>query len=320
MLGCGGVLGVLVLGVVGAVVLLRLRQKLYFAKLQRAVTDYAASRGGSVTFEGDVMVVEGPRGEGRERMTALQIMCKPGDEERWPGTIGFSLRKYIPDAFDDAFAESARKELQEALPGIEALSRTELGAALRLKLCSERAPREGLAVASRPIGDRFEARVVVDGFAIDGIPEQSRARLSGDDSSLFELALAQTLPTEAPAASAGECTTPGAHAWLCAPDRIFGLTPHVIVGAGDGLAWAEATPAGAEAALVRLAGESLAKGPMKGTIFGWDGSTLTQGVVVNHTIMGPTTPDFTVRLPAPVLAAMGIVADARGDVGVRRPR
>ena len=32
----------------------------------------------------------------------LSIMCEPGEEERWDTSIGFVLRKYIPDAIHES--------------------------------------------------------------------------------------------------------------------------------------------------------------------------------------------------------------------------
>jgi hypothetical protein len=314
----GGLVGLLALLVVVARASARTQER----RPVEAIGEVARSRGGRVTFDpdGNGFRVQGPRGEGQERMTVFRIMCKPSNRELWPNTIAFALRKYIPDAFDDAFARSARERLASEAPRMEALSDVELGARLRARLCSRRTPSEGLATCARPLGsERFEVRVVLDGFDVDGLPAAVRARFTETDAALLERALDASLPAEPPSPAGGDGHgDASALLWLARPARLLGDAPAVVVAVGQTLAWMPARPDGAEAALARLASRSLATGPAKGALFAWDGHTLTDSTVVQHSVMGPNTPDFTLQLPPALLAALGLTGDADGSVGVRR--
>jgi hypothetical protein len=245
-------------------------------------------------------------------------MCTPDKRDSWATSIGFVLRDYIPDQFDDVFAKQAQARLAQELPGIEALSEGELRGRLRVRVVSKRTGAEGLATCAKPVGGRLEARVVLEGSELAGLPQSARARLSEDDVTLFEQALASTLPIEAPALASGLATGPGARAWLCRPERLFGAAPYVLAGVGQALAWIPAVPEGAAWALADLASRSNESGPLKATLFAWDGAALSDVELVVHTILGPSTPEFTLRLPPATLAAMGLTAQPDGRIGLRR--
>ena len=279
----------------------------YEANLRAAIREYVEGKGARIELHPDgSFTVTGPLGSGRERLTALRIMCKPEEPEKWGTTIGFVLRKYIPDAFDDAFARNARERLAKAGPAVEALAPDDLRGRLRVRLCGRRNPSEGLATCAMPLGERYEARVVVDGFDLDGIPNAARAKLAESDDALRDRALDATL---------GKSPI---HAWLCRPEGLFGSEPCVIVGDGETLRWIPAVPRDAESELVALGHRAMAQGPMKGAMFAWDGERLHEATCVMHTVMGPTTPEFTIRLPASVAAAMGLSPAPDGSIGVRR--
>jgi hypothetical protein len=306
------ILAALVLGLALLVFVLRVRHRVHARAVREAIRAYVASRGGTVTFDDQGMVVKGPRGEGRERLTALMIMCKPENRGRWESTIGFSLRKYIPDATDDLLAKRARERLDKALPAIQALSDEQLRERLRIRIVLQRSSSEGLATCALPIGDH-EARVVLDGFDLAGLPTSARARLAETDEALRELALSAMLG-EPPAVTAGAASS---HAWLCRPERIFGADPFLIVCEGEGLAWLAARRGTTQKALAALAARATASGPMTNVMFAWDGTTLTEVPVLVHTIIGPTTPDYTLTLPTAIIYALGVVAGADGRIGVR---
>jgi hypothetical protein len=281
--------------------------------LREEIRSYVTSRGGTVTFdEKNGMTVEGPLGKGYEKLTALRIML--GSASDRPLTIGFALRKYLPDRFDDMFEKSAAKRLDDARDSIDALSVDELREKLRISIVSTRTTSTNLATCARPIADGYEARVVLDGFDLSGIPKLARARLEEEDAALFDKALAKTLGSP-PDTSRAEVD---GHTWLAAPERIFGAGPVVIAGVGDKLAWIPAQPSDASNALAELAGRSLESGTLKGVLFAWDGERLARIPMATHTIKGPTTPDFTIELPPAFCHAFGLQADARRGVGVRR--
>jgi len=181
-------------------------------------------------------------------------------------------------------------------------------------VCSKRSPAEGLVTCACALGTRFEARVVLDGFDLQGIPAQARARLPEGDEALYSRALTATLG-EAPAAEAGAVED---HAWLCRVEQIFGQRPFLIVSEGAALAWVPAERGTSEKALAALASRSLKDGPMKGVMFAWDGATLSEVSVLHHTIIGPDTPDYTLQLPATIVRALGVAAGPDGRIGVRR--
>ena len=145
--------------------------------LKAAVKAYAEKRGASVTFDGLAMHVKGPRSEGTKTMHALKIMCPLGAEAKWELSIGFTLREFIPDAFDESFAKAAANDLAKIAPQIAALSDEEVRTRLRAKVVSTRSPAEGLATCARPLSKRFEVRVVLEGFELNGLPTAARARL-----------------------------------------------------------------------------------------------------------------------------------------------
>ncbi len=287
--------------------------------LKAAVKAYAEKRGASVTFEGLAMHVKGPRAEGTKTMHALKIMCPEGAEAKWELSIGFTLREFIPDAFDESFAKAAADDLAKLAPQIAALSEDELRARLRAEVNSTRSPSEGLATCARPLTKRFELRVVLDGFDLSGLPAAARGRLSESDDALMQQALAQTLSTP-PHVDEGAVKGAHAHVWLSRAAEIFGPMPHVIVAEGKGLRWMSATPERSEERLIELARASMASGPMKGVMWAWDGQQLHESAIVTHSIMGPTTPDYTLTLPLAMHPLLSIQASSDGSFGVRRRR
>ena len=287
--------------------------------LKAAVEAYAVRRGASVTFDGLAMHVKGPRAEGTKTMHALKIMCPEGAEAKWELSIGFTLREFIPDAFDESFAKAAADELAKIAPQIAALSDDEVRARLRAKVVSTRSPSEGLVTCARPLSKRFELRVVLDGFGLNGLPSAARARLAEGDEALVQQAMTQTLSSP-PQLDEGAVKGAHAHVWLSRAAEIFGPVPHVIVAEGEGLRWMTATPERSEERLIELARASMETGPMKGAMWGWDGQTLHEATVVTHSIMGPTTPDYTLTLPLSMHPLLGIVASADGSFGVKRRR
>lgn len=314
---CLGSALALVAAFVGWVAWMRGSQSRHRARVREAVRAYVEKRGGTFTLDPDGIGfrVKGPLGEGHERGAALDIMCPPGDEARWETSIGFSLRRYLPDAFDEQVAKAAQKRLTELGPKIAALSEDQLRARLRLSIESTRAPTEGLATCAAPLAGGYEMRVVLDGFDLEGLPKAARARLSETDAELRERALAASLPKSPPAREAGAARS---QLWLCRPEAIFGTEPHLIVGEREGLAWIPVEPGDVEARLVALCNRSLETGPMKGSLWAWDGTKLSVETIVVHTIMGPTTPDYTLRVPASFHETLGIHPASDGTFGVRR--
>lgn len=287
--------------------------------LKAAAKAYAEKRGASVTFEGLAMHVKGPLGEGTKTIHALKLMCPLGEESKWEQSIGFTLREFIPDAFDEAFARAAADDLAKLAPQIAALSEDELRARLRAEVNSTRMPSEGLATCARPLTKRFELRVVLDGFDLSGLPEAARRRLSESDDVLMQQALAQTLSTP-PHVDEGAIQGAHAHVWLSRAAEIFGSMPQVIVAEGEGLRWMAATPERSEERLIELARVSMKSGPRKGMMWAWDGQQLHESSIVTHSIMGPTTPDYTLTLPLAMHPLLGIQASRDGSFGVRRRR
>lgn len=160
----------------------------------------------------------------------------------------------------------------------------------------------------------LDARVVLDGFDLDGLPVATRATLPEDDEALFAAGLRQTLGDPL-AFEAGRAT---GHAWLAAPRALFGERAAIVAGVGAGLSWVAAEPGAAEAALLGLAEASRADGPLKSVLLGWDGASLSKMVVVAHTIKGPDTPDFTLQIPPAFAARIGVPLDATGSFALRR--
>lgn len=316
---CVGVaVGVVVL-FFGMIAWMRISQSLYRARLRDAVRRYVEGRGGVFRLDPDPthgFHVKGPRGEGHERWDLLWIMCKPGQEERWETSIGFTLRKYLPDVFDDKLAEAAAKRLAELAPKIAALSDDELRARLRVDIVSTRASSEGLSTCTRALAGRHEARLVLDGFDLEGLPKAARVRLSDEtDAQLHERALAQTLTEPAPAASEGRAAS---HLWLLRPEAIFGDAPHLAVISGSTLRWMPVVPGDVEKRLLELCRAAGVDGLGKYVLWSWDGAKLGAEPIVVHTIQGPSTPDFTLRVPASFHVTLGVHPAADGTFGIRR--
>lgn len=314
---CVGAFVGLVSALAGWVVWIRWSHQRHRAALRQAIVGYAAKRGGLVEMDadGNGFHVRGPLGSGRERMTGLDVMCKPGEEARWETSIGFVLRKYIPDAFDEAFAKAAREQLEKLGPEIARLSDDELRARLRVRIVHARTSSEGLATCAVPIGEGYEARVVLDGYDLDGLPRGARARLPGGDRELFAQALDATLPSAPPAPEPGTADT---LVWLARPEAIFGSAPHLIAAVGETLAWTAVIPGDVEPRLLDLCDRSGERGPMKNVLWAWDGAKLTRCPLIVHTIIGPTTPDYTLTVPASFHAPLGIHPAADGTFGIRR--
>jgi hypothetical protein len=313
----GSVLGLLAL-FAGWVVWMRGSQGRHRARVRAAVVAYAEKRGGRIELDPDGIGfhVKGPLGAGHERGTALDIMCKPGDEAGWETSIGFVLRKYIPDAFDEQFAAQAKKKLAELAPEVARLSTDELRARLRVRIVSARAPSDGLATCARPLAGRYEGRVVLDGIALDGLPKEARVRLSDEtDAQLYARALEATLPGPAPSVDAGRAESA---LWLLRPEAIFGPVPHLAVLSGGTLVWTPVEPGDVERRLVALCQAAGADGLGKYVLWSWDGSKLGAETIVVHTVMGPTTPDFTLKVPAAFHETLGIHPAPDGTFGVRR--
>jgi hypothetical protein len=306
-----GVLVALLLGFVALVVFLRTSNARAGARLREEIRAYVTSKGGSVTFDDqNGMTVEGPRGRGYEKLTALGIMLSSAKDR--PLTIGFALRKYLPDQIDAMFEKSAAKRLDEARQAVDALTPEGLRERLRIRVVSTRAPTTDLATCARPIADGYESRVVLEGFDLDGIPATARARLVDDDATLFEIALGRTLG-HAPAAERDEVD---GLEWLADPARLFASRSVVVAACGTRLVWATAQPEGASRTLARLASRSGETGPMKYVLLSWNGATLERIGVTVHTIKGPTTPDYTLSLSPQLCAALGLGAGEGGKVGV----
>ena len=287
--------------------------------LKAAVQAYAAKRGASVTFDGLTMAVKGPRGEGTKMLHTLKVMCPLGDEARWEPTIGFTLREFIPDAMDERMAQLAGDALSKVAPQIAALSEEELRSKLRVSVLPIHAPAEGLVTCARPITKRFGLRLVLDGYDLEGVPNEARARLSESDEALMAQAMSQTV-SSLPSAADGAVKGPNAHVWLSRMADIFGTQPHVIVAEGQGLRWTPATPEQSEERLIALARAAQETGRMKGVMWAWDGQQLHESTIMNHTIMGPNTPDYTLTLPIAMHPLMGVQASSDGTFGVKRRR
>jgi hypothetical protein len=303
---------VVVLALAALVVWGRTSAALGEKKLRDDVRAYVESKGGQVSFdEAGGMTVDGPLGRGHEKLTALRIMLssKGGDRAL---TIGFALRKYFPDKFDEMFEKGAAKRLEEARGAIDGLAPDALREKLRVRITSTRTSATGLATCARPVVDGLEARVVLDGFELDGIPTSARAKLAEDDAALFDAALAHTLASPPPFDRAEV----EGHAWLAAPARLFGDRRVVAAGCGKKLVWTAEVREGGGHALASLASRSLETGALKGVLLTWDGTALVRVGMRAHTIKGPTTPDFTLDLPPPFVEAFGLVAGPRGEVGV----
>ncbi|MFO0759039.1 MAG: hypothetical protein U0359_21280 [Byssovorax sp.] len=164
------------------------------------------------------------------------------------------------------------------------------------------------------MGKRFELRIMLDGFDLAGVPSAVRGRFKEPDPVLLERAIDATLGDPPPAA-AGKAEP---LAWLARPARLFGATPHLLACEGKAIAWIAAAPGLPENEIANLASRSLTSGPMKGVMFGWDGATLTEIAVVAHSIIGPTTPDYTLELAPSMARALGVTTAPDGTVGIRR--
>lgn len=314
---CLSITGALIAVLLVIVIGLRMRFSMQEKELRGAIVAYAAGRGGSAVFEpdGQHFMVKGPRGEGRMGMTSLRVMCRPGEQQRWEFSIGLALKRYIPDATDDAFAEAARQRLVKLAPTVEAMTEEELRSHLRVKISRTQSDAAGLATCARALGDSFEARVVLQDIDLNGIPEKDRARLPDTHDALFERALTQTLGEPVPKLGAGEANS---LAWLCSPEAIFGNAPHLIVASGKRLVWTPVAPDDVEPRLAALCRASSEKGVAQNVLFAWDGAVLSGETIMVHTIMGPNTPDYTLRVPTSFHAEMGIHASSAGTFGVRR--
>jgi len=318
MIGLGVGLGLVVL-FVGWIAWKRGSAGRHRARVREAVRAYVEKRGAVFELEanGSSFRVKGPLGEGIEPGAALDIMCRPGEEARWEALIGFALRGYIPDAFDEQFARAAAQRLEELAPRIAALDDDELRARLRVEIVPKRLPSEGLATCAVPLAGAYEARVVLDGFPLDGLPKAARVRLSDEtDAQLYAHALAATLPDPAPSASEGEADT---YLWLLRPDAIFGRVPHLAVISGGRLLWTPVARDEVEQRLVSLCQAAGQDGLAKNVLWAWDGEKLSAEGIVVHTILGPNTPDFTLRVPSSFHETLGIHPASDGTFGVRRP-
>jgi hypothetical protein len=305
----------LAVAIVAAIVGLRLVYARRAQKLRDAIRRYVEARGGQIQFDGDNFTVRGPLGSGRETTTVLSIMCKPGEEDRWETSIGFVLRQYIPDAVHEAMAATAAQRLTELGPQIAALPDDELRAKLRATIVRASRDRKGLATCSRPVGEAFEVRVIVDGFALDGLPSDVRQRLPESDAELLARALDASLADEHPAVELGSGASP---TWLARPEALWGSAAHVIVASGEDLVWTPVEPSNVEARLVMLANKSCESGPMKKVLWAWDGQTLSHSTVLVHTIIGTNTPDYTLSLPPAMHGVLGIHPGPDGTFGVSR--
>jgi len=305
-----GALGLAVVAVVVLVVSMRLFAARREQRLRTFITTYAEQRGGSATFDdrGGV-TVEGPLGSGHKSLAALRIMLADRPESEWETSVGFVFRAYLPDAFQQAFAKAASERLAARGPEVAALSVEELRQRLRVKIGGASTDDAGLITCARPLSERYEARVVVDGVDLAGLPEADRVRLGGSDDDVFQAALDNTLG-EGPTDAACE-----EQAWLCRPADLFGTEPTLAVGVGHGLVW---IPARQEALteLADLCERSVVTGPMKAVMWAWDGEDqLEQSTILVHTIIGPDSADYTVDLPYFATAALGVHApDGRVDV------
>ncbi|MEZ4453493.1 MAG: hypothetical protein R3B09_28795 [Nannocystaceae bacterium] len=306
-------LGALLLGFV----LLNARAKQARARrpptLLQALRDYVEGRGAEIEFDKTGFYVRGALGEGREELSTLAELCKPGDEPRWEKALSTYLIKYVPDRALELRMTPA-SNLARFGGQIAALSDAELRAGLRVAIVRVAQPTGGLALIGRSMSDDLAARVIVEDFElIPGLPEQARARLSESDSALWELALAASLPEEVPEPSAGECDS---YRWLLEPEAVWGDQPHLIVAVARGLAWTPAVPGDLERRLLELIRKGRETGPLTSWLWAWDGRSLSCSLIVVHTIMGPNTPDFTLTLPPAFGRSLGLQPDAQGRFGV----
>ena len=92
----------------------------------------------------------------------------------------------------------------------------------------------------------------------------------------------------------------------------------MIAASGAKLIWIQAESDGSEAALAALVQRSLEPGSLTGVLMAWDGESLSLVPMLTHTIMGPDTPDWTLTLPLPILAKLGLTGEPDGSLGVRR--
>lgn len=304
----------LVVGLVIFVVVSRVRGAGSEKKLRAEIEAYVTSKGGTVTFDadGNGMTVEGSLGKGHEKLTALRIMLSSASNREQ--VIGFALRKYLPDQFDALFEKNANARLDAAAQSVAGLGADDLRGRARIAIRSTRTPSGGLATCARPIVEGYEARVVLDGFDLDGIPEAARARVPEDDATLFEIALGHTLgdPPKFEALEVDKIE------WLAAPHKVFGGNPAFIGAEGSKLIWASPPAEDAARVLARFCDRILADGPLKGMLFGWAGAKVIKIPMMVHTIKGPETPDYTIELPPVYCAAFGLTADPDGHVRIRR--
>ena len=84
--------------------------------------------------------------------------------------------------------------------------------------------------------------------------------------------------------------------------------------------WTPVAPGDVERRLVDLCNRSSQRGLMKNVLWAWDGAKLTECKMIVHTILGPTTPDYTLTLPSSFHATLGIHPAPDGSFGVRRSR
>ena len=172
---------------------IRVSQSMLENTLRDDIRRYVESKGGTVTFdEKDGMNVTGPLATGYQNLMSVRLIAgdSGGDREL---RLGLALSKFVPTKLDEMRAKGAAERIAGAKDAIGALTRDELLAKARVAIVSSRAPTEGLATCSRAVAERFEARVVLEGFDVQGIPTSVRGRLSEDDHVLFETALDKTL-------------------------------------------------------------------------------------------------------------------------------
>ena len=157
------------------------------------------------------------------------------------------------------------------------------------------------------------------GYDLEGVPTEARARLSQSDEALMQQAMSQTVKG-VPSPAEGAVKGPNAHVWLSRMADIFGTQPHVIVAKGDALRWTPATPEQSEERLIAMARAAQETSRMKGVMWAWDGQQLHESSIMNHTVMGPTTPDYTLTLPIAMHPLLGVQASSDGTFGVKRRR
>jgi hypothetical protein len=288
-------------------------------KLKAAIKRYAESRGGTVGFEGLQMHVKGARGEGTLSMVGLRVMCEGRPEANWELSISFRLREFIPDQFDELMDKAAAAKLLRISPAIAGLKDADIHNLLRATVVSVRAPSNGLMTCVRPLTKRYELRAMLEGFELEGLTDDARSRFSESDHDLLERAIAQTINIlKPPKIEDGGTNAAHAHLWLSCPLIVFGKKPFIVFADGANLRWVAATERIAEEGLAALANTSMQNGPMKGVMWGWDGQQLHEAFIIQHSIMGPTSPHYTLSLPLSMHRALGIEGSADGRFGVRR--